>query len=92
MNEIISNIPFERYKNKHKFVKFWKDNEEGVDVIGTSVKICLSQEDCEKLYDKWYLNDLPYITKEEANHWMTTRIVGSITKHKLDRQRNNEIN
>ena len=92
MNEIISSIPFEKYKNKNKFVKFWTNNEEFVDVIGTSIRICLTKDDCEKLYDKWYLNDFPYIKKEEANEWMTTRIVGSITKFKLDRQRNNEIN
>lgn len=84
INHIISRIPFEKFRNKNKFVKFWQDNEENIDVIGTKIRIILSKEDCEDLYDKWYLNDMPYITKEESNEWITTRLVGSITKYKLD--------
>ena len=64
LNEIISNIPFRSYKSKQKFVKHWKDNEEFVDVIGTQIRIKMSAEDCEEMYDKWYLNEMPYVSKE----------------------------
>ena len=92
VNEIISSIPFEKSRNKKKFIKFWTNNEEFVDVMGTQIRISLTKEDCENLYEKWYLKDLPYVTKDEALSWLKTRIVGSITKFKLDRQRNDEIN
>ena len=84
MNIIISCIPFEHFKNKNKFVKFWSDNEEFIDIIGTQIRIKLSKDDCEDLYDKWYFDDMPYISKELSNKWMQTRLVGQITKHKLD--------
>ena len=66
----MSNIPFEKYRNKAKFVKFWSDNEENIDVIGTQIRIKLSSEDCDILYDKWYLNDLPFIEKDQAMEWV----------------------
>ena len=64
MNEIISNIPFRSYRNKTKFVKHWQNNEEFVDVIGTQIRIKMSAQDCEEVYDKWYLNEMPFVTQE----------------------------
>ena len=52
----------------------------------------MTEEDCKTMYDKWYLNDKPYITKEESSDWLNNKIAGNITKYKLDMQRNDEIN
>ena len=41
VNEIIASIPFEKSKNKKKFIKFWTNNEENVDVVGTQIRISL---------------------------------------------------
>ena len=42
MNYILSEIPYEKFKNKAKFVKFFTNNEENIDVIGTQIRIVLS--------------------------------------------------
>ena len=92
VNEIIKSIPFEKFKNKDKFVKFWTNNPETIDVIGADIQIKLSEEDCNQLYQKWYLKEYPYIKQENATEWLNTRLIGKITKFKLDQQRVLEIN
>ena len=44
------------------------------------------------MYDKWYLNEMPFLSQDQAKDWLNTRIVGNISKYKLDMARNEEIN
>ena len=51
---------------------------------GVEFKVKLTEEDCMKFYEKWYYQDHDFVSKDEAKEWMTSRLLGSITKQHLD--------
>ena len=57
-------------------MKFWTNNPENIFVSGADVQIRLSEDDCNDLYQKWYLKEYPYISHDDATKWLNTRVVG----------------
>ena len=89
-NRIIQGINFNRFslesidESKEKMKDYFVGKIREVESDGVKFKVQLTEEDCMKFYEKWYYQDDDFVSKDEAKEWMTSRLLGSITKQQLD--------
>lgn len=83
---------FQAKKTHEQTKKFYTEKSCNVEIEAIKIRVLLRERDYDDLFTAIVLKDKPYVKPYQAAAWLKNNVVGNITRDRLDKQRQKEVN